>query len=269
MRKFSTITRTSKQAGLLSRFNLLAKLMLFTVACGATSTMAFAANGTLVESGSVSETESKSEPQALPPGGAKTPAPRVPSTTELATLREAVENTPNSAKAHYNYAHALRAAGKQSQAVTEYLDASQLDPTLYVVYHELSLSKARPEQLDEAIERLKLLQEHRPNELLLCIALSELLEQKDELYPAAKVLNDLVYANTVPEKYLARVKARIHFLLIKNKEEQQLKKVQSEEPEADAAPLPLPESSLRRSLSASQLKDAKVMQNFGHSQLLP
>lgn len=268
MRKFSTIAKTSKKRGLWGRFGLSANVILLSAALGVTVSSTFAANGTLVESGSISETEAKAEPQVLAPSS-KVGGLRVPSAAELSSLREAVDNAPNSAKAHYNYAHALRAAGKQSQAVTEYLDASQLDPTMYVVYHELALSKARPEQLEEAIDRLKLLQEHHPKELLLCVALSELLEQKDELYPAAKVLNDLVYANSVPEKYLARVKARIHFLLIKNKEEQTLKKVQSEEPEADAAPLPLPESSLRRSLSASQLKDAKVMQNFGHSQLLP
>lgn len=221
------------------------------------------AERTLLESGSVSATGSSA------PTPSATAAPHVPSASELAALKSAVDASPNVGKVHYEYAHALRAAGKQSQAVVEYLDASQLEPTLYVAYHELSLSKARPEQLDEAIDRLKLLQEHRPKDLLLCVSLSELFEQRDELYPAAKVLNDLVYSNSVPEKYLPRVKARIHFLLNKNKEEQTLRKVQSEEPEADAAPLPLPESSLRRSLSASQLKDAKVMQNFGHSQLLP
>ena len=131
------------------------------------------------------------------------------------------------------------------------------------------MSKARPAQLDEAIERLRLLQAHRPNDLLLCISLSELLEQRDELYPAAKVLSDLLYTNTVPDKYLARLKARIHFLINKNKDEQTAKKIQVEESDADGAPLPLPESSLRRSLSASQLKDAKVMQNYGHAPLLP
>ena len=220
----------------------------------------FAGDSTLLESGSISTSA------AAP---ARPTAPHVPSAQELATLRDAIDVSPTSAKAHYAYAHALRAAGKQSQAVVEYLDASQLEPTFYVAYHELSLSKARPDQLDEAIDRLKLLQEHRPKDLLLCVSLSELLEQRDELYPAAKVLNDLVFDNNVPEKYLARVKARIHFLLLKNKEEQTVKKIQSEEPEADAAPLPLPESSLRRSLSANQLKDAKVMQNFGHAPLLP
>lgn len=193
----------------------------------------------------------------------------IPTDQEILVLKRAVDDAPNDAKVHYAYAHALRAAGKQSQAVAEYLDATQLDPANYVSYHELALSKARPEQLDEAIERLRQLQKHRPTELLLCISLSELLEQRDELYPAAKVLSDLLYTNTIPSKFVNRVKARIHFLINKNKDEQTARSVQSAEPEGEGAPLPLPESSLRRSLSASQLKDAKVMQNFGHAPLLP
>jgi predicted Zn-dependent protease len=151
----------------------------------------------------------------------------------------------------------------------EYLDATQLDPAYYVSYHELSLSKARPEQLDEAIERLKQLHMHHPTDVLLCVALSELLEKRDEMYAASKVLSDLLYTNTIPEKYVNKVKARIHFLINKNKDEQTARSVQRDEPEGEGAPLPLPESSLRRSLSAGQLKDAKVMQNFGHAPLLP
>jgi tetratricopeptide (TPR) repeat protein len=228
----------------------------------------WAGDSTSTQSGTIESSESGS----VSTDG--TPAPvsartNVPSEQDILALKRAVEDAPNDAKVHYAYAHALRAAGKQSQAVVEYLDATQLDPANYVSYHELSLSKARPEQLDEAIERLKLLQKHRPHELLLCVSLSELLEQRDELYPAAKVLSDLLYTNTIPDKFVSRVKARIHFLINKNKDEQTARSVQSQEPEGEGAPLPLPESSLRRNLSASQLKDAKVMQNFGHAPLLP
>jgi tetratricopeptide (TPR) repeat protein len=222
------------------------------------------AGNTLLETGSVS---ADSVPAQLP--ASATAKANIPSEQDLRKLRSAVEDAPNDAKTHYAYGHALRAAGKQAQAVVEYLDATQLDPAYYVSYHELSLSKARPEQLDEAIERLRQLQTHHPTELLLCISLSELLEKRDELYPAAKVLSDLLYTNTIPEKYVNRVKARIHFLINKNKDEQTARSVQSDEPEGEGAPLPLPESSLRRSLSANQLKDAKVMQNFGHAPLLP
>jgi Tfp pilus assembly protein PilF len=219
---------------------------------------------TLLESGSVSAESAPAKASANASAGA-----RVPSEQEMQTLRKAVEDAPNDAKVHYAYGHALRAYGRQAEAVVEYLDATQLDPTYYVSYHELSLSKARPEQLDEAIERLQQLHRHHPTELLLCISLSELLEKRDELYPAAKVLSELLYTNTIPEKYVNKVKARIHFLINKNKDEITARNVQSDEPDGEGAPLPLPESSLRRSLSASQLKDAKVMQNFGHAPLLP
>ena len=219
---------------------------------------------TLLESGSVSTDSALFRPSANAPAGA-----RVPSEQEMQTLRKAVEDRPNDARVHYAYGHALRACGKQAQAVVEYLDATQLDPAYYVSYHELSLSKARPEQLDEAIERLRQLHMHHPTDVLLCVSLSELLEKRDEMYAASKVLSDLLYTNTIPEKYVNKVKARIHFLINKNKDEQTARSVQHDEPEGEGAPLPLPESSLRRSLSASQLKDAKVMQNFGHAPLLP
>ena len=73
-----------------------------------------------IETGSVSE----SAPPVPPSAYTK---PRIPSEQEIAALKQAVEDAPNDAKAHYAYGHALRAAGKHAQAVTEYLDATQLD----------------------------------------------------------------------------------------------------------------------------------------------
>ncbi len=191
-----------------------------------------------------------------------------PSAVEMINLKQRVLDTPQDAQAHYAYAHGLRLMGRNEQASIEYLEATSLDPSLFIAYHELALSKARPAQLDEAIDRLYALMEHQPRSLMLRVGLSELLEQRGKLYPASKILVDLVYAKAVPEKYLPKVEARIHYLLSKNKEAQTSEKVHSEDGDSDA-PLPLPESSLRRSLSASKLKDAKVMQNFGHANLLP
>jgi tetratricopeptide (TPR) repeat protein len=202
-------------------------------------------------------------------GAKKDSGPTIPTAEELARLKQAVEDSPQEAKTHYAYAHALRLLAKNERAVTEYLDATALEPTLYVAYHELALSKARPDQLDQAIERLELLKEHRPKDLLLCVALSELYEQRDNLYFAAKVLSDLLHTNSVPEKYLARVKTRVHYLLTKNKDAQAASQIQHDDLEGESAPLPLPESSLKRNLSAGQMKDARVMQSFGHAPLLP
>lgn len=196
-------------------------------------------------------------------------APSVPTAQEVRALKATVDDSPQDANAHLAYAHALRLSGKHDLAATEYLEATSLEPSLFVAYHELSLSQARPEQLDEAIERLNLLKENQPRNLMLRVALSEVLERRGKLYPAAKVLVDLVYAKAVPEKYLPRVEQRIHYLLSKNKDAQAHEKAINDDLENDSAPLPLPESSLRRGAATTKMKDAKVMQNFGNSTLLP
>jgi tetratricopeptide (TPR) repeat protein len=199
----------------------------------------------------------------------ETKALPVPTAQEIVDLQKQVDDSPQDAKAHLAYAHALRLAGKHELAAKEYLEATSLEPSLFVAYHELSLSKAGPELLDEAIERLNHLRENQPKNLMLRVALSELLEQRGKLYPAAKVLVDLVYDNAVPEQYLPKVKARIHYLLAKNKDAMAVEKAVNDDLENDSTPLPLPESSLRRNAATKTMKDAKVMQNFGNSTLLP
>lgn len=184
--------------------------------------------------------------------------------------RQVVQQSPESAKARYELGRALRIAGKNQEAASELLEATSMDPSLYVAYHELSLTKARPQQLDEAIDRLTILKDEKPKDLLLRVALSELLEANGKVYQASRILVDLVYQNAVPEKYVARVNARIHYLLSKAKDAHAAEKVAAEDPsEEDSLPPPLPESSLRRNLSASKIKDSKSVQGFGHAPLLP
>ena len=192
-----------------------------------------------------------------------------PTAQEVADLQKQVEDSPQEAKLHLAYAHALRLSGKHELAAKEYLEATSLEPNLFVAYHELSLTKARPVLVDEAIERLNQLKENQPKNLMLRVALSELLEQRGKLYPAARTLVDLVYDNAVPEQYLPKVKARIHYLLAKNKDAMALEKAEHDDLENDSTPLPLPESSLKRNAATKPPKDAKVMQNFGNSTLLP
>jgi tetratricopeptide (TPR) repeat protein len=206
---------------------------------------------------------------ATPSFADEAPALPVPTATEVADLQKQVDDSPQEAKLHLAYAHVLRLSGKHEQAAKEYLEATSLEPSLFVAYHELSLSKARPELLDEAIERLNHLRANQPKNLMLRVALSELLEQRGKLYPAAKVLVDLVYDNAVPEQYMPKVKARIHYLLAKNKDAMAVEKAVNDDLENDSTPLPLPESSLRRNAVTKTIKDAKVMQNFGNSTLLP
>ncbi len=192
------------------------------------------------------------------------------SQASIEAARQVVQQSPENAKARYDLGRALRLSGKAQEAASELLEATSMDPSLYVAYHELSLTNARPAQIDEAIERLTMLKEQKPKDLMLRVALSELLEQSGKTYQAARILVDLVYQNAVPEKYVARINARIHFLLSKAKDAHASEKVASDDAtEEDTLAPPLPESSLRRNLSASKIKEPKVMQGFGHAPLLP
>lgn len=203
-------------------------------------------------------------------GSAAQPArPDATQVNEVQAARERVQASPQDAKARFELGRALRLAGKPEQAASEYLEATSLDPSFYLAYHELSLIKCRPEQIDEAADRLNGLKEQKPKDLMLRVALSELLEQKGQNYAAARVLVDMVYQNAVPEKYLKKVNSRIHFLLSKTKDVQTAQKVQSEDEDMDSVPPPLPETTLHRNLAASKVKDPKSMQGFGHTTLLP
>ncbi|HEY9712810.1 MAG TPA: hypothetical protein V6C72_05035 [Chroococcales cyanobacterium] len=208
--------------------------------------------------------------------------------------RQAVQAAPQDARARFDLGKALRMNGQPEAAAGEYLEATALDPALYVAYHELSLTKTTPQQLDEAIDRLKVLKDERPKDLMLRVGLSELLEKRGDTYQAARTLIDLVFANGVPERYVNKVNSRIHYLLSKAKETHQDNSVKSQAEVAatedtlapalpgarlggktddaageDTLQPPLPDASLKRNLSASKVKPTKVMQNFGHAPLVP
>lgn len=199
-------------------------------------------------------------------GLAQTSANTQPSNLEA--LRSKAEAAPQDATARLELARALRLAGKHEQAALEYLEASALEPTMYLAYHELSLCQARNDQLDEAIDRLKHLSNERPKDLMLRVAMSELLEKRGDNYRAARTLVDLVYKNAVPDRYVAKVQARIHFLLSKCREVQTPDNETTETGEMDSAPVPLPDTGLRRPI-ASKGKDGRPPQGFGHTTLLP
>lgn len=186
--------------------------------------------------------------------------------------RQLVQQQPESAKARYQLGRALRLAGKHEEAASELLEASTMDPSLYVAYHELSLTKCRPQQLDEAIDRLSILKDEKPKDLLLRVALSECLESAGKTYLASRVLVDMVYANTIPEKYVDRINARIHYLLAKAKDAHAVDRAATaadEAAEEESLPPPMPEANIRRNLQASKIKDSKAVQGFGRTQLLP
>ena len=104
---------------------------------------------------------------------------RPPTLKELLKAAEqAAQATPRDAKKRYEWADYLRKSGELHKAAIEYLEVTLLDPTYYVAYHQLLDCKPSDDQLDEAIERLTKLEVQRPKELMLRVALSEVLEKR-------------------------------------------------------------------------------------------
>ncbi len=194
-----------------------------------------------------------------------------PTEQEIAAAQGQVKQNPSDAKARLALADLLRRAKRDREAAQQYLEVTNLDPTNYVAFHQLATIKADPSQVEEAISYLSSLQKEKPKELMLRVALSELLERSGNYYQAARVLVDLVYQNAVPDKYQRKVNLRIHYLLAKAKEAQvkEGNAVSSAEDEPDTLPVPLPESTLHRDLTASKIKEPKAMGSVGHAPLLP
>lgn len=197
-----------------------------------------------------------------------------PAQTQASALhaaRAAVNANPQDAQAHMQLGDALRHAGRNREAAQEYLAAANLQQDLYVAYHQLSQICNDREVLDEAVAKLTAEKEQHPQDLMLRVALSELLEKEKQYYAAAKPLIELQYANTVPRKYGTKVEARVHYLLSKAKQAQLKEQDQpiATDEELDIVPAPLPDSNLRKGLTASKIKDSKELKGMGHVPLLP
>lgn len=195
--------------------------------------------------------------------------PAAPVVIDLAGLKARVDSEPSDSKVRYAYAEGLRQSNRLKEASREYLAATELDPSFYHAYHQLSLTTSDKVLLDEAIARLKFLKDEKPKDLLLRVALSELYEKKGDNHTAGMMLVDLVYQNGVPDKYMAKVNQRIRFLQSKTKNAQGLDKVYGNDELMESNPPPLPEATLNRDLSISKVKEPRVMQGFGHATLLP
>ncbi|MBP9089587.1 hypothetical protein KBI23_01065 [bacterium] len=188
---------------------------------------------------------------------------------DIAALKAKVEAEPSDPKVRYAYAEGLRKHGRGKEASHEYLTVTELEPSFYHAYHQLSLVNHDKHVLDEAISRLNFLKEEKPKDMFLRVALSELYEKKGDNYTAGKTLVELVYANAVPEKYVHKINQRIRFLQAKTKDAQAHDKAYGGDEQMESNPPPLPESSLNRDLSISKVKEPKIMQGFGHATLLP
>jgi tetratricopeptide (TPR) repeat protein len=212
-------------------------------------------------------------PGALLPAVAET----VPSASQSATLadalraaRTAVEENPGDAKAHFQLAELLHKFGRDREAGQEYLEATTINREFYVAYHQLAQVCEDQELLRQACQQLEESREARPKELMLRVALSEVLEKQQNYYQAAKALIELVYANAVADRFRPRVNARIHYLLGRAKEAQMAanESVPTDE-ELDLVPVPLPDPSLRKGLTASKINDSKNLKGIGHVPLQP
>lgn len=200
---------------------------------------------------------------------ATVPAPAHAALPDIAALKAKVEAEPSDPKVRYAYAEGLRRLGRGKEASHEYLTVTELEPSYYHAYHQLSLVNHDKHVLDEAISRLNFLKEEKPKDMFLRVALSELYEKKGDNYTAGKTLVELVYANAVPEKYVTKINQRIRYLQAKTKDAQAHDKTYGGDEQMESNPPPLPESTLNRDLSISKVKEPKVMQGFGHATLLP
>ncbi len=192
-----------------------------------------------------------------------------PTEAEFKLAKDNLAAAPKDFKMHFALGELYKRSGANKEAVKEYALTTELNPAYYVAYHQMAFSNPDSQTVEAAIERLNKLKEEKPRDLLLRVALSELLEQRKEYYHAARTLVDLLYQNAIPEQHIAKVNSRIRLLLGKAKDMQTLEKARGLEDDMEVVPPPLPEASLRRNLHASKIKEPKVMPGVGHAPLLP
>jgi len=189
---------------------------------------------------------------------------------ELQELKRLARENDKDANAHFNLAEALRKRGRKQEAAQEYVRTTVLAPENFVAYHQISVVSDDAQLLDEAVSRLTKLKMEKPKELMLRVALSELLEKRQMYYQAARVLIEITYDNAVPPKYAQRVNGRIHYLLARSKDAQLAAKdnIPADE-DLDVLPAPLPDTGLRKGLTASKINETKELKGMGRVPLLP
>jgi cytochrome c-type biogenesis protein CcmH/NrfG len=195
---------------------------------------------------------------------------------ELKQLKQEVALKPQDAQLRYKLGESYRKNGDIHSAVAEYVKATKVDPNLWVAYHQICAFSDDEKLLDDSIASLSKLEQEKPKEMLLRVALSELYEKRGNYYQAARTLIDLTYANAVPEKYRVKVNARIHNMLVLSKRDKQQQgsndvpaTANGGEEELDIMPAPLPTQGTKRSLAQAKLKDSKEVRGMGHTPLLP
>lgn len=201
---------------------------------------------------------------AAPDGTVKQVAPTQASLEEC---RNESEANPGDAKIKFKYAELLRAAGQNEEACQAYLQVTEIDASNYVAYHWLSQICDDQAQLSEAVSRLEYLMQTKPKDLLLRVALSELLERQGNYYRASRPLIDLIFADGVPPEYAKKVDDRIRFLQAKAKEVQVKRKASEIKLGHNEVDLPLPGESLEKGLYASRPDNSGSDSEFGNTRL--
>jgi tetratricopeptide (TPR) repeat protein len=192
-------------------------------------------------------------------------------TEQLKAARLEVSEHPDSGEAHLHLAKALRHQGRNREAAQEYILAANMQQNLNVAYHELIQITDDPQVLDDAIAQLNDIKDKDPTNLMLRIALSEVYEKRRNYHDAAKALVELQLANAIPPNLVKRLDSRVHYLLNKGKQVNEMHgdvQVATDE-ELDVVPAPLPNAGLRKGLTASKIKDSKELKGMGHVPLLP
>jgi hypothetical protein len=212
-------------------------------------------------------------PALAQPDAAASPPLPPPTQAELDAARHQAEDNPANAKLKYDYGELLRRSGDVKTASREYLLATEIDASYLLAYHQLALNCTDATLVAEAVKRLQHLKEQHQDDLMIRVALSELLENQGKYYDASRILVELVFKNVVPVKYTTKLNSRILFLQAKARAQHIDRgaheghhgtgKVEN----VDSVPVPLPEESLNSGLKASRLEPSTQGESFGHARL--
>jgi len=195
---------------------------------------------------------------------------------QIKSTRESIQQCPLDVPKRLHLASLLKRNGEIRQAAIEYLNATAVDPSCCIAYHELLRNKATVEQIDECLARLTKYDQIKPDQLTIRMTLSELYENRGDYYQAARVLVDLQYVKgAIPPKFAEQIDNRIHGLLNDSKDVQTTEKaiehqeniVQAES--TPTTPVPMPDVKMNKDVPASKLRNTKMTEGYEHSQLLP
>lgn len=191
-----------------------------------------------------------------------------PTAAEIEAAKAKSDANPADAKLRFEYGEMLRKSGDLAQASVQYLHATELDASYYIAYHYLAQTCTDKTMLEEGVQRLTHLMDQKPTDLMLRVALSELLETQGKYFEASRPLIKLVFTNTVPAKYVDQLNKKIRFLQAKAHAQHVATKAQeSSTSRMEKTALPLPDESLRQGLDEARLEQGASSHGFGHSRL--